>query len=233
MYDDSTMNLSRALFAVVSASTLLVVAPWACSSDPAPGSPTGQGGNANGPGSGGSAGPGGGQDPNACGADCPLQCNASLVSPSNGSCVQIGGPIACNPISNEGCNSIAGEVCDWGPSGFECYGGDNLQEMCQECSPQGKHCHSGLTCVGDYGACAKFCCNDQDCEPGGTCVIAVLDVGVCQGGSATTTTGTGGGGPASSSSSVGVGGMGGMMNGVGGMLNGAGGMGGLGGLGGN
>lgn len=159
--------------------------PWACSGDPAPvGTQSGQGGGTS---DGGSTSQGGdgtgasGGGTNACGADCEVQCDASLV-PSQGECVTIGGPIQCNPVSNEGCNGPGGEVCDYGPGGFTCYPAPNEQEICEACSVGGNTCKERSTCTAD-GVCAKFCCTDGDCGGTGSCLIGAFNVGHCVKGS--------------------------------------------------
>lgn len=200
---------------------------WSCSSDPDP--VTSQGGTGGGTGgtttNGGNGGDGGMAN-NACGADCTAQCDASLVTPSDGVCVQLGGPITCNPVTNQGCNTPAGEACDYGPGGFTCYPGPNDAELCWACGPNGPHCGSGFTCTSD-GVCAKFCCDDLDCGSGGICQMSQLGVGHCVKGSGGPGPGAGGNGGAGPGPGPGPG-----AGGNGGTPVGPGGAGGVGGVGG-
>ncbi|MBM4358161.1 MAG: hypothetical protein FJ096_08615 [Deltaproteobacteria bacterium] len=88
-------------------------------------------------------------------------------------------PQQCNPVTNEPCNSGAGEACDFGQDGFVCYPAPNDQKLCEECdAANGPWCEGGHTC-GEDGGCAKYCCDDGDCG-GGTCSkLDKLDVGIC------------------------------------------------------
>ncbi len=104
-------------------------------------------------------------------SDYNFECAPSKATPSNGACVGIGGTIACNPITNEGCNTAAGEACDrqvdpdGAHLGFKCYPKANIHEVCQPCNDGLGYCKPGLSC---FAACGKFCCSDSDCSPG-TC----------------------------------------------------------------
>ncbi|MEZ4301708.1 MAG: hypothetical protein R3B70_42630, partial [Polyangiaceae bacterium] len=102
------------------------------------------------------------------------------VSPSAGSCVVVGGANECNPVTNEGCDTAAGEACDVSADGFVCYPDGNTQSLCDECGVTGSdYCLGGMTCV---GKCAKFCCDDGDCGTG-TCTkggFADPAVGFCE-----------------------------------------------------
>jgi hypothetical protein len=110
--------------------------------------------------SGGSGGSGG----NTGSADC----EAPKESPSKGSCVAglVGSDsqFPCNPVTNEGCNTAAGQACDFGENGFQCYDPPNDKDLCQACGQQAGYCKGGQTCVGSK--CAKFCCDDGDCGKG-------------------------------------------------------------------
>lgn len=79
----------------------------------------------------------------------PPACDAPATSPSNGSCVTLGGAYACNPITNEGCDTAAGEACDFdGSGGFTCYPDGNTEAVCAACDAiNGPFCASGHTCV--------------------------------------------------------------------------------------
>jgi hypothetical protein len=160
-----------------------------------------------------------------------LDCQPPNPSPSMGTCA-VGAQFACNPITNDKCDTAGGQACDYGMSGMSCYPAPNTQAVCAECglSQQGPWCQGGMTCLFDQQQCAKFCCNDQDCSSNGRCDMAALEeaigngasfgvMGICVEGGG----GAGGGG--------GMGGAGGM--GMGGMGMGGMGMGGMGGAGGN
>ena len=74
-------------------------------------------------------------------------CDAPSTSPSNGSCVTIDATTyLCNPITNEGCDTAAGEACDFGASGFECYPAPNDAMLCDACASGGPYCAGGTTC---------------------------------------------------------------------------------------
>ena len=102
-------------------------------------------------------------------------CGPTNTLPSNGSCLTLGGMVACNPMTNEGCNSAAGEACDrlsdtmGNNIGFKCYPAEingmpqNIHEACQPCNDGLGYCKPGLSC---FDACGKVCCTNADCAPG-------------------------------------------------------------------
>jgi hypothetical protein len=105
-------------------------------------------------------------------------CDAPDPAPSGGSCVTIGGANTCNPITNEGCDTAAGQACDYS-SGYKCYPPPNDVALCDECNPDAAtpvNCGPGLSCVtraviASTGvnitrACARTCCDDGDCGTG-------------------------------------------------------------------
>jgi hypothetical protein len=126
---------------------------------------------------------------NACAAElCPGLCTTGTdpvcdppaVAPSMGACVEIDGAgIKCNPITNDGCDTAAGEACDGTETmGFSCFPDGNTQAVCEPCGDADGYCQPGATCL---GACAKFCCDDADCGSG-TCKKGGFgdpDVGYC------------------------------------------------------
>lgn len=77
----------------------------------------------------------------------------------------------CNPVTNEPCDTGAGEACDHAGGGkFQCYAAPNDAKLCEACDAMGgPYCEGGHTCHPD-GGCAKFCCNDGDCGTG-TCAL--------------------------------------------------------------
>lgn len=114
----------------------------------------------------------------ACAADpVELACEGvPEVAPSGGACVTIGGDVACNPVTNEGCED--GSACDAAEEGFTCYPPPNEVALCEPCGEAEGWCAPGHVCIG--GGCARWCCDDADCGPQGTCDTSVGDgVGAC------------------------------------------------------
>ena len=116
------------------------------------------------------------------GQACAPACDAPEVSPSAGACVTVGGDVACNPVTNEGCDTQAGEACDVSATGFGCYPAPNLEDLCQPCGGDGaSYCKAGHTC---FGTCFRFCCKSSDCGTG-VCYkdpfpgSLITSVGVC------------------------------------------------------
>jgi hypothetical protein len=109
-------------------------------------------------------------------------CDAPAVSPSMGACVQLGGTIACNPVTNAGC--VAGDACDTdGAGGFVCYPPPNTEALCDACGPNAAgYCQGGMACYSVTDTCARFCCNDGDCGTG-VCDLTYFGagspVGIC------------------------------------------------------
>ena len=150
---------------------------------------------------------------------------ATVVSSSSSgvgggsACVRIdGGDIQCDPVTNAGCDTGAGEACDVSQGGFQCYPDGNVHDLCETCSTNGDYCQAGMTC---FNQCYRYCCTDDDCGPNGTCSLDVAafaaPVGLC-------ISSVGGGGGVGGAGGGGVGG-----GGVGGA--GGGGVGGAGGAG--
>lgn len=92
----------------------------------------------------------------------PASCDAPAMPPSNGTCLTLGGTIACNPMTNEGCDLAAGEACDFSPDGFTCYP-VSQNEICQPCGQNDGFCAPGMVCA---GVCTRYCCDDADCGTG-------------------------------------------------------------------
>lgn len=121
----------------------------------------------------------------------PIDCTAPLdlgKVPSGGKCIAIDKKkVACNPVTQEGCDAANGEACDvqtsGGALGFQCYKGTNTAKLCGDCDGvNGPFCAPGTSC--DGGGCARFCCDDTDCSPGATCTKTAFQpdyaIGVCQ-----------------------------------------------------
>jgi hypothetical protein len=115
-----------------------------------------------------------------CSGGGGVDCDAPAVAATGGSCITIGGSNACNPVTNEGCDSSAGEACDANQGGgYECFPAPNTQALCEECSDAVGYCQGGMICIGE---CARVCCDDTDCSAAGTCDKSVGlpgGVGVC------------------------------------------------------
>ncbi len=116
-----------------------------------------------------------------------VTCAVPNPTPSLGACVSVGGAIECNPVTNEPCDTAAGEACDFKGNGYHCYAGPNEVNLCAACGPSnaGGHCKGGSTCLpGPDGTCGKFCCDDGDCGKGKCNKTQMLPAGVgyCLGG---------------------------------------------------
>lgn len=114
--------------------------------------------------------------PDASVAD-PL-CTAPADAATNGACVTIDGTnTTCNPVNNFGCDAGAGEACDLGPNGFQCFPPPNDMPLCASCDNQnGPFCMPTMHCVPEDGGgsgCARFCCDDTDCA-GGKCDTSIF-----------------------------------------------------------
>jgi hypothetical protein len=127
-------------------------------------------------GAGGAAGSGGASGGSGGAASIAVQCAGVAANPpSNGTCVQVGGAIECNPVTNAGC--AANEACDSNGNGYECYPAtapDN--KTCgQDCGngPGLGFCAGKLSCVdvggANAGKCGRYCCTDADCGASGKC----------------------------------------------------------------
>lgn len=90
---------------------------------------------------------------------------------------------ACNPVTNEGCDTDAGEACEYGLEDyFTCYPAPNDVEEGGACDwEQGPYCAPSLTC--DSGVCRRHCCSDDDCAAPQRCEASSVEfgaLGVCQ-----------------------------------------------------
>lgn len=111
-----------------------------------------------------------------CGVDCvpaapalvpDAECAAPPGPQATGACVTLGGFIECNPVTNELCDTAAGEACVNTTSGFVCFALSFDANICDPCNAgNGPYCKAGSTCVSNLATCAKFCCDDSDCGPG-------------------------------------------------------------------
>jgi hypothetical protein len=94
----------------------------------------------------------------------------------------------CDPRTNGGCNTAAGQVCEIGQDAakaytLQCFPPPNPQKLGEACNrTTGPYCAATLHCAVD-GTCRHFCCSDIDCTgrdkcialPGGT----FGTIGVC------------------------------------------------------
>lgn len=119
-----------------------------------------------------------------CGSTAALDptCDVPVNAPSQGACVATGGAIACNPLTNAGCDAAKGQTCDFSGTGsVKCYPSGAVHAICEGCGASGDFCAVGLTCA--QGKCARVCCTDADCGAGrcdrSTAVTAGSGAGVC------------------------------------------------------
>lgn len=92
----------------------------------------------------------------------------------------------CDPRNGEGCDLDAGETCDLastqGQVVITCLPGPNTAMLGQACnSSTGPFCMVGLRCT-ENNRCAAFCCGDEECAMGESCVSfsTIQALGVCQ-----------------------------------------------------
>ena len=101
------------------------------------------------------------------------------------------GAVKCDPRSNLGCDTAAGQVCEIGQDVaknyiLECFPPPNDRKLGQSCSRKsGPYCGPTLHCAVD-GVCRHFCCSDVDCSGHDQCVAlpggTFGTIGVCAGG---------------------------------------------------
>jgi hypothetical protein len=86
-----------------------------------------------------------------------------------------GGPVTCDPRTNGGCNTAAGQVCELGQNASKaytllCFPPPNPQRLGQTCNRKtGPYCAATLHCAPD-GTCHHFCCSNVDCKEGDECI---------------------------------------------------------------
>jgi MYXO-CTERM domain-containing protein len=105
----------------------------------------------------------------------------ATVLDGNPSCVPLNS--ACHPMTNEGCNTSAGEACRLDPlaGSVACSPGPNEAEPGKLCDQSTRFCRPGYFC-GASIRCEKLCCSDSDCPVGIPCapLISLLgDIGTC------------------------------------------------------
>lgn len=77
--------------------------------------------------------------------------------------------VLCNPVDNDGCDTSAGEACDWMTGGLKCWPDGNTEPAGATCDTKaGKYCVPTYTCDGastsnPIGTCKKYCCSSADC----------------------------------------------------------------------
>lgn len=161
------------LIVALTASTLTL----ACSSDDSPDRDPG--------GTGGSSGSGG---TNANGGAAGLPDEPVLEMPEG--CVPSDMRFDCIPMTNEGCDTAAGEACEYGlDQYFTCYEAPNDVAEGGACNwESGPYCEIGLTCdfadpENPSGVCRRHCCANSDCDSPETCVPTDAEfgtLGVCR-----------------------------------------------------
>ncbi len=115
------------------------------------------------------------------------ECDVPPEAGSGGSCASVGGDAGfeCNPVTGAPCDGDAGEACDYYGTTFRCYPPppSNTSLVCARCDDNaGPACAPTNTCVpvADGGkACARFCCDVNDCGQGHCEIPAGQVVGVC------------------------------------------------------
>lgn len=116
-------------------------------------------------------------DPNADPATCQDAATKALLDDldtcGKGCCTADCFTAGCNPVTNDGCDTAAGEACGRSNDGFVCLPPPNDAALCEPCSSAaGPYCGATLHCIQDAksgaSACARYCCDDGDCGAG-TC----------------------------------------------------------------
>lgn len=88
--------------------------------------------------------------------------------------------IGCNPVTNEGCNTAAGQACDLGQNsqgqpGLGCFDPPNDAQPGAACNNEtGPFCVPTHNC--SENVCKRFCCSSTDCN-GGTCTALDPNLG--------------------------------------------------------
>ncbi len=99
----------------------------------------------------------------------------------NPSCVPLDN--LCHPVTNEGCDTSAGEACRFDPMAgtVACFPGPNEAKPGKLCDQSSRFCQPGYFC-GASILCEKLCCSDSDCPAGIPCapIVSLLgDIGTC------------------------------------------------------
>ncbi len=89
----------------------------------------------------------------------------------------------CNPLTNEGCDTAAGQTCrlDVRMSRVWCDDTASIAGSGAICDETNRLCKPGYHC-GPSIKCEKLCCSDDDCPPGVPCrslVTLLGDIGTC------------------------------------------------------
>lgn len=150
---------------------LLICLAFGCSSsgESAPDRDTGSAGS-----SGTAGAPGGKADDPGAGGEGTIGGAPSFVLPEG--CVPDDMRFACNPVTNEGCEGVQGEACEYGlDEYFNCFPAPNEVEEGGACNwESGPYCQATLTCdasdpLNPEGVCRRHCCSDADCAAPETC----------------------------------------------------------------
>lgn len=83
---------------------------------------------------------------------------------------------ACHPVTNEGCDTSQGEVCQLSDTGeLSCHAAPNDAQPGASCDKIDQFCVQGFRC-GASLRCERLCCSDADC-PSGACTPISAEVG--------------------------------------------------------
>jgi hypothetical protein len=115
---------------------------------------------------------GGDADDGGTGPTVDPQCTVPAIGDGGCSPPLNDAGVACNAITNAGCDGGGGEACDFDQNGgLSCFPPPNVQAVCATCdNGSGPFCKASEHCVPTATgfACARMCCSDSDCTPG-TC----------------------------------------------------------------
>lgn len=117
---------------------------------------------------------------NGGGWDGGTEPDAPLLD-GNPSCVPLNS--VCHPITNEGCDTAAGEACRFDAlmGTLGCFPGPNTVPPGKICDQTSRFCQYGYFC-GASIRCEKICCSDDDCPDGVPCtpIISLIgNIGTC------------------------------------------------------
>ncbi|HNS97622.1 MAG TPA: trypsin-like serine protease [Polyangiaceae bacterium] len=88
----------------------------------------------------------------------------------------------CHPMTNEGCDSSAGEACKVTNGAMTCQKASNDVQEGGLCDQTSRFCAVGLHC-GSTFRCQRVCCSDADCPQGGPCLPisgTIGSLGTCE-----------------------------------------------------
>lgn len=83
---------------------------------------------------------------------------------------------ACHPVTNEGCDTSQGEVCQLRGTELSCHEAPNEALPGEPCDEVDQFCTQGYHCAAS-SRCERLCCSDADCPSGGPCTAISAEVG--------------------------------------------------------